>query len=530
MARDNAARFTWSTVPNAWSSVTLNASAVHTATTPAVAPQNGTVVTFASIGGATGPATGTAIAINTTYYVVNSSGSSFGLATTLGGTALVLTGASSAIAMATVNLSPVSTTLGGRSAQIKIPASPSGHWSAAYSDALNVTRYRNTVADQSLLVSQTVTSGIAGDPPLQSSTSEGNYYLRASVGVAGVFGPSPCQLVLQGNGVNSTTAPIPGDFDWAPISTVGSCPANATQLNIITSGTTGGFTIRSGNAVAGQTFVPHTTAGGLTAGVQYLVGPSNTLYTTRGVALTGVTTATDVYGYVGSFTNYSAFTVATAANGSSSVLFDVLPQSGAAVVFTSITGGTGLSANTVYYVVASTTNGQVGLSATYGGTAIAVSTALTAGVGFITDLSRQPYMYVSDTTTGTFTCVSGLAGIQAAPHGLEVGDGVYLFSGSVAGTPALVTDQAYYVLTVPSATTFTLSATINGTAAVISGATNAVFAPARQFKIVNAQVDKTIRPWIRVAFTNQNNAYLQTGYATVMFADLAVGRDNSAVN
>lgn len=207
-----------------------------------------------------------------------------------------------------------------------------------------------------------------------------------------------------------------------------------------------------------------------------------------------------------------------------------MPPAGSALVFTSITGGTGLSAATVYYVVASTTNGQVGLSATYGGAAIAVSSALTAGAGFFSDLSRQPYMYVSNTTTGTFTCVSALAGTQAAPHGLEVGDVVYLYSGSVAGTPALVTDQAYYVLTVPSATTFTLSATINGTAAVISSATNAVFAPARQFKIVNAQVDKTIRPWLRVAFTNQNNAYLQTGYATVMFADLAVGRDISAVN
>ena len=66
MARDNAARFTFSNVPNTWSSVTLNASAVHTATTPAVAPPNGTVVTFASIGGATGPVSNP-VAINTTY-------------------------------------------------------------------------------------------------------------------------------------------------------------------------------------------------------------------------------------------------------------------------------------------------------------------------------------------------------------------------------------------------------------------------------------------------------------------------------
>ena len=432
--------------------------------------------------------------------------------------------------MATVNLSPVVTTLGGRSAQIKIPASPSGHWSVAYSDALNVTRFRTTVADQSLLVSQTVTSGILGDPPLNSSTAEGNYYLRASVGVAGVFGPTPCQVLVQGNGIGLATAPAPGDFDWVPVSTTGSCPANAQQLVITTSGTTGGFTLRAGVAVAGQTFVPHTTAGGLTAGVQYLVGPSNTLYTTAGVALTGVTTATDVLGYVGTFSTYGTFAVATAANGSASILFDTLPPAGTALVFTAITGGTGLAVNTVYYVVSSATNGQVGLSATFGGAAITVTSALTAGTGFFTSVDRQPYLYVSNTTTGTFTCVSGLAGTQAAPHGLEVGDVVYLYSGSVAGTPALVTDQAYYVLTVPSATTFTLSATINGTAAVISSATNAVFAPVRAYKIVNAQVDKTTRPWMRVALQTLNGNYLQTGYATVLFADLSVGKDSAQVN
>ena len=530
MARDNAARFTFSNVPNTWSSVTLNASAVHTATTPAVAPPNGTVVTFASIGGATGPVSNP-VAINTTYYVVNSSGSSFGISQTQGGAAMVLTGASTAIAMATVNLTSVVTTMGGRSAGFKFPSGSSGHWSTGFSDALNVTRFRTTVADISVMTSQAVQSAIVNDTPLQSSTSEGNYYLRASVGLAGVVGPVPSQLIVQGAGTNSATAPVPGDFDWQPVSTTSVIPANATQVQIYTSGTTGGFTILAGSISAGQTFVPHTTAGGLTGGVQYLVGPSNTLYTTAGVALSSITTLTAVAGYVGTFSPFGAFSTATVAANQSLVVLDTAPPAGCSLVFTSITGGTGLSSNTTYFVVPTGVAGQFGLSATFNGTPISPTTAVTAGAGFWTCVDKQPYLYVSNTvTSNVFTSVVGAGGTQAAPHGLEIGDVVYLFSGSGTGTPNLVTDQPYYVNTIPSATTFTVSATINGVTATVASASSAVFAPVRVFKIHNAQVDKTTRPWMRVALQTLNGAYLQTGYATIMFADLAIGKDNSVVS
>lgn len=69
--------------------VTLNASASHTATSPATAPVNGTPVTFSSIGSVTG------ITTNTTYFIVNSSGSSFGLSSTFNGSAISLGGSSS---------------------------------------------------------------------------------------------------------------------------------------------------------------------------------------------------------------------------------------------------------------------------------------------------------------------------------------------------------------------------------------------------------------------------------------------------
>lgn len=523
MARDNALKFTFSYVPNAWTSVTLGAGTVHTAVTPAVAPPNGTVVTFAAVSPATGIATGT------TYYVVNSSGVSFGLSQAPGGAAFTVGTGASALAMATVNLSPVVTTLGGRSAAIKVPASPSGHWSVAYSDALNVTRFRNTIADISVLVSQTVQSAIVNDAPLQSSTSEGNYYLRASIGVAGIVGPTPTQLVVQGNGVNSPTAPAQGDFDWLTVSNTGNVPANAQPAVISTTGTGGNFTVRAGVVTAGQTFVPIATAGGLTAGVQYLIGPGNVIYLSNGIALTA--TAADVSGWVGTFTPFSTFAIATAANNTSSILFDILPPAGCSIVFTSITGGTGLTTNTVYYVVASPTYGQVGLSATFNGTPITVTSALTAGAGFWSCLDKQPYLYVSNTVTANvLTAVASVGGSQAAPHGLELGDVIYLYQGSAAGTPTPVTDQAFYVNSVPSATTFTVSATINGVTATISGATSAVFAATRSTRILNVQVDKTIRPWMRAALFTQNGNFTQSGYVTIFFADLVTGRDNSLVN
>ena len=71
----------------------VSGSASHTATSPTTAPSNGTPVSFTSVGTITG------IAPNTTYYIVNSSGSSFGLSGTFGGSAISLTGTSASLTM-----------------------------------------------------------------------------------------------------------------------------------------------------------------------------------------------------------------------------------------------------------------------------------------------------------------------------------------------------------------------------------------------------------------------------------------------
>jgi len=526
MARDNALKFTFSTVYNAWSSVTLNIGTAHTATTPAAAPVNGTVVTFAAIG----TAAGGGIAANKPYYVVNASGTSFGISESFNGTPITITTGSGAIAMATYALSQV-LTFGGRSGSIKVNTTANTCFSG-YSDALNVARFRDQLADVSILTNPSVVSTIVNDAPLNSSTSEGNYYLRASVAVAGMFGPAPCQIAVQGAGVTSPTAPVGGDPDWLQVSNIGNCAPNVTTACLTISTATGGFTVKNGSISQGQTVMPVATAGNLTAGVQYLVGPSSILYTVNGTALSGLTTTTDVIVYVGTFSNVVPFTVATAAINTSLVTLDATPSAGQMLVFTAITGGTGLAANTPYFVLPpSTYGGPIQLSATFNGTPITVTSALTAGAGFATNIAAEPYIYLSNTvTSNVLQCVTALAGSTAAPHGLEVGDVVHIFSGSAAGTPTPAVDQPYYVNSVPSATTFTVSATINGTTATITSATNAVLAVSRNAKLLNVQVDKTIRPWMRVAVSNANTAYAQVGYVNFLFADLSTGRDNSLVN
>jgi hypothetical protein len=256
------------------------------------------------------------------------------------------------------------------------------------------------------------------------------------------------------------------------------------------------------------------------------------LYTPNGSALAALTDLALVNGYVGTFSPFGQFTTATAASGASAITLDTAPPAGCVLVFTSITGGTGLATNTPYFVVPTTVAGQFGLSATYNGAPIVIgATALTAGAGFWTCIDKQPYLFVSNTvTSNVFTSVASQGGTLVCPHGLDIGDVVYLYLGSVTGTPNLVADQPYYVNSVPSATTFTVSATINGTTATVASAANALFAPVRVFKIHGAQIDKTTRPWMRVALQTLNGAYLQTGYAQIMFADLAIGKDNSVVS
>lgn len=68
----------------------------------------------------------------------------------------------------------------------------------------------------------------------------------------------------------------------------------------------------------------------------------------------------------------------------------------------------------------------------------------------------------------TFSAATGII-TTASPHTLNVGDGVYITAPSPSGTTSGVFDkQRYYVKSVPSATTFTVSETFNGPALTIA--------------------------------------------------------------
>lgn len=76
-------------------------------------------------------------------------------------------------------------------------------------------------------------------------------------------------------------------------------------------------------------------------------------------------------------------------------------------------------------------------------------------------------------TAGTIT--------TATAHGRAVGDAINF--GTVTGTPGVVTGTTYFVLTVPTATTLTVSATLGGTPVTITTGTATGVTPAGPYSL-----------------------------------------------
>lgn len=531
MARDNTMRFTFSNV-NATYSVTLTnagTTAGVTALSPATAPANNTPVYFTSIVGATTAGAITNPIINNVYYVVSSSGSTFGLAPTPGGTAATIAGTTAVgVTMFIGNLSNVSTSLGGRSGVVTV--SPvSNQWSTAYSDALNVGRFRDQQADQSQITTiNSVVSAISSDPAVFGSTASGSYFLRTSVGVAGLFGPNPCQIIVQGNYDSGTgTAAAQSDINWLPISSIGTCAANATALAVTgTAGTssqlTAGF-IGTAPSVGGMFMA--TGGSGIAINTPTIVASSSsgayTLVQTNGTTITA--SSAYIAGLTGNFGG-RAINLTTATVTGNLLTADIVPSINDAIVFTSVSATT-LSANTMYFVTSVTTAGLFTVSTTLGGTAVTV-TAVTSGTGCAFRHDLLPMMNVS-ISGSTFTSVSIAGGSGVVPHGLQVGSVVVLSSGTAL--TSLAVNTAYYVTSVPTATTFTLSATQNGANITNAVATNPIFAVNRSPKIVNVQIGRTARQYFRAALVQQNATVPQTGFFVFNYADLSIGKDSAQV-
>lgn len=525
MARDNTMRFTFSNVTGVYSVNVPNTGASITALTPATAPANNTPVYFTTM-------STTGLVAQNVYYVVSASGATFGLAPIVGGTAATLSGtATNPVNMYIGNLSNVSTSLGGRSGVIQANRI-SNQWAVAYSDALNVGRFRDQQADQSQITTiNSVVSSIAGDPAVFGSTAEGSYFLRASVGVAGMFGPNPCQIIVQGNyDAGTGAAAAQTDNNWLPVSSIGNCAANATALTFTAAGASSNnipSTFIGTSPTLGSMFLATGGGGGIAIGTPYIVtagtGGAFSLATTAGAALTS--TATFVSGLTGNFGGRAITLVANASVTANLLQADIVPSPGDAIVLTAVSATT-LSASTLYFVTSVTNTGLFTVSTTFGGAAATV-TAVVSGTGITFGFDRFPIIQTSNTVTSGVLTTQSLAGGAVVPHGLQVGSVVVLQSGS--SLTALAVDTAYYVNSVPSSTTFTVSATQNGATITNAAVSSGIWAVARNPKIVNVQIGRTARQYLRAALFQTNASVPSSGYFMFNYADLSVGKDSAQV-
>ena len=534
MARDNTMRFTFSNVTAVYTVSAANSgtTAGFTATSPATAPANNTPVYFNSLAAASGGPVTNPI-IGNVYYVVSSSGATFGLAPVPGGTAITIasTGTATGLKMFIGNLSPVSNSLGTSTGAMRANLI-SNQWSIGYSDALNVGRFRDQQADQSQIATiNSVVSSITGDPAVFGSTAQGSYFLRASVTPLGMFGPNPCQIIVQGNvDAGTGVAPAQTDTNWLPVSSIGVCATNAGGLTFTSVAATSGQIPSSYIGTAptiGGVFMA-TGGGGITVGTPYVVASASsgayTLLTGAGATFTP--TAAFTSGLVGNFGGRAITLVANASVTGNLLQADIVPSPGDAIVLTAVTATT-LSANTLYFVASVTTNGLFTVSTTFGGAAATV-TAVTSGTGITYGFDRIPIMQCSSTvTSGVFTSTSVAAGSVAVPHGLQVGSLVALMSGTSLTGVAL--DGVYYVNSVPSATTFTISATQGGATITTAAVTTGIFAVGRSPKIVNVQIGRSARPYLRACLVQQNSTVNSGGYFVFNYADLSVGKDSAQV-
>lgn len=202
------------------------------------------------------------------------------------------------------------------------------------------------------------------------------------------------------------------------------------------------------------------TSHALTAGTEIVLNTTGALYT-------GLTEGASYY--VATVPSANTFTVTTQSTGTT---FTLTPTAGVAftvtaaspAVFTKSSHGltagttikltttgsllTGLNTTTTYYVISSglSTN-SFRVSTTSGGSAVNTSGS-----------QSGTHSYIKQTPT-VFTATS---------HGLSVGNAVSLTTTGALPT-GLATNTVYYVVSVPSSSTFTLSATSGGTGIVATG-------------------------------------------------------------
>lgn len=416
-------------------------------------------------------------------------------------------------------LNDISQTSANRSALVTL-VSTANQWAVGYSDALNFTHFRDQIADTSNLTTGTVTTAIAGDPILPNGTTGVDYYLRASIAPVGFVGPANSALIVQaaddsgGGTAGSSFFQISGALNLA---------ANSTAMT--TNGTAASpavFTPTGAVPVSG-TMIMFTSVGGAGAGVStrtpYVVlQVSSTTFQLRdafggsaiNIATTAMTSGTALV-----CNNATSLTAASVDTTADRILFNESVSVGDTIIFGSVGSITGISIGTLYYVTSVTSVGAT-LATSSGGATIDLNGTLGTVFAGKVNFNILPAVVPSAGSGTTIT--------TATPHGLSVGQVVV--GGTTAG--GLTAGAAYYVLTVPSQTTFTVSATINGSAVSISATPGPLFV-GRLPRVVNVPINMTTRPWVRAAVQQLNGSAAQDGYYVLYSAEFSVGRDSAIV-
>jgi hypothetical protein len=405
--------------------------------------------------------------------------------------------------------------------------STANQWAVGYSDSLNFTQWRNQIGDNTNLVTATATSAIPGDPIINNSTSLNQYFLRASISPIGFFGPADCGIIVQGaQDSGSGTAPT-ALTSWAQVSSTGSCPETCTAQAVTYTLASPAVVTPTGTCPPSGTLVIFTNVGTTGAGtiastrVPFSVLQTSATTYTLVSALGGTTgmnastaSGTGATTLVG--TNATSLTATTLTTASNQILFAETVNVGDTVVFGSLGSITGLTAGTLYYVTSVNSVGAT-LAATSGGATLALGGTL--GTPYVGRVNFNTLNAIFP-SAGSGTTVT-----TAVPHGLVPGQ-IVVPSSTLGG---LTTQVSYYVLTTPTQTTFTVAATIGGTAVSIS-ATPAPLFVGRQPKIVNVQTSMTTKPWLRMAVQQLNGSSVQDGFLAIYNADFSMGRDSAQVS
>ena len=383
----------------------------------------GQPVVISGVFGGTGTITG--YANPTTYYIITTNGSTtFTLSASLGGAA-------------------VATTAGTPTGVTYTLSAATGYGAATY--YIIATNGVNTLT-------LSATSGGAA----VTSTVGATTGLTFAANALTVSGSSPYYIIATNGSSTFTLSATSGGA--ALTTTIGAGTgftfnANALSISGYSSGTNYYIIATNGSS----TFQLSTTSGG--AAVTTTAGPSTGLTFTAKASNIAAATY-----YIIATNGGTTFTLSTTPTGSG-VTTTIGPTTGLSVT-AQATVITGYVSPKVYFVIATDGASYFQLSATSGGSAITNTIGPVTGLTFLINAPSALSGVVITGAAGQFSC-------SASPALLQVGQPVVI-SGAFGGTGSItgyLNSTTYYIIATNGTTTFTLSATLGGTAITTTAGT-----------------------------------------------------------